>query len=210
MTRSQLKTLFRRRVHDVEGIQWSDTEQNEICNLAYSKVQKEIVKVRSDAFLFWDYLDTVVGQSLYPLPATFGVRRVGLKASAADTTWSKLSKKEWEALMDMASGSRLTKTYYTLPNDIWLGIYPAPTAAVPAGIELVHTPILALSDDAEVPRIKLPIHDAIALWMVIIAKGETDEDGALAKAELNNLIEDLPFWYTSNTDEPEKLQIVGV
>jgi hypothetical protein len=208
MTRTQIETLFRRRVHDVEGIQWSAAEQHDLANLAYSKVQKEIVKVRADAFLHWDYINTAAGTNLYPLPATFGVRRVGYKASAADTAYAKLSPKGWEQLMDM--GTSLTKPYYALPNDLWLGIWPAPSANVVAGIELVHTPILALAADDEVPRIKLPLHDAIALWMVIIAKGETDEDGALAKAELNNLLEDLPFWYTANTDEPDKFQIVGM
>jgi len=209
MTRAQIKTLFRRRVHDVEGIQWSDAEQNDLINLAYAKVQKEIVKVRPDAFLYWDYMNLTAGVSLYPLPATFGVRRVGVKAAASDTTYTKLSKKEWEAVMD-GLGDGSLRQYYALPNDIWLGIYPAPTSTIVNGIELVHTPILALSDDAEVPRIKLPLHDAIALWAVVIAKGETDEDGMLAKNELNNLIDDLPFWYTSNTDEPEKFQVVGV
>jgi hypothetical protein len=206
MTRSQIKALFRRRVHDVEGVQWSDTEQNDIVNLAYSKVQKEIVKFRRDAHLYWDTIDAVAGTSLYPLPATFGVRRVELKPTAADG-YAKLHKKEWEDIMDLVDG---VTNYYCLPNENWLGIYPAPSTSVVSGIRLIHTPIMSLSTDDEVPRIKLPLHDAIALWAVLVAKGETDEDGQLAKEELANILGDAREWYEAPSDEAEKFQVVGV
>jgi len=205
MTRGQLKTLFGRRAHDVGLVQWSAIEVNEIINLAYSKVQKEIVKFKRDAHLFWDYVDTQPGVSLYPLPPTFGVRRIGLKGSSADTTWTKLHKKEYEDLLELSP--QATKTYYCLPNENWFGIYPAPASAIVRGIELIHCPIMALSDDAEIPRIKLPLHDAIALWAVIIAKGETDEDSAAAQQELANIMGDLNLWYEAPSDEPDKFQV---
>ena len=207
MTRGQIKTLFLRRVHDVSAVQWTDAEQNDLVNLAYSKVQKEIVKFKRDAHLYWDTLNSVAGTSLYPLPATFGVRRVGLKASAADTVFTKLSKKEWEDIMDLTTG---VTSYYCLPNENWLGIYPAPSTSVANGIEVIHCPIMSLSDDAEVPRIKTPMHDAIALWAVIIAKGETDEDAQIAKEELANILGDVGQWYEAPSDQAEKFQVVGV
>jgi len=198
--------LFLRRVHDVSAVQWSPAEANEIINLAYSKVQKEIVKVKRDAHLYWDYINTVAGTSWYPLPATFGIRRVGFKAAATDPTYGKLEPKNYEDIYEFTTGT--TGTYYTRMGE-WIGIFPPPSAAVVAGIELIHTPILALSDDAEVPRIKLPLHDAIALWAVLIAKGETDEEGQLAKEELVNIINDLGQWYEADTDTPDKFQVTG-
>lgn len=208
MNRGQIKTLFRRRVHDVDGIQWSDAEQNDLVNLAYSKVQKEIFKHRRDAHLFWDYINTAAGVSWYPLPATFGVRRVGLAESVAvPMSYAKLPCKAYEDIVELSTGA--TRACYTLMGQ-WLGIFPAPASVVAAGIEVIHTPVMTLAADADVPRIKLPLHDAIPIWAAIIAKGETDEDTTRDKEDLGAILGDLGDWYQIDSDSIDQFQVVGV
>lgn len=205
MTLAQIRTLVRRQVNDVDSVEWSDAEMLSVINLAYAKVQKEIAKVDPEAHLFWDYMAATATVSWYPLPATFGVSEVGLKSAATDTVWTRLNKKTYEDIKGLSS----TENYYCLRGQ-WLGIFPAPSTTVANGIELIHTPIMALALDADIPRIKLPLHEAVAYWTKDILLGDTDEDSAATRQRLADIINDIPLWYQTNSDDPDRLQVKGL
>lgn len=201
-TRAELRTILRRRIHDVPGVQWSDAELNDLLNLAYAKVQKEVVKVLPTAHLFWDRINIVAATAWYPMPeSSFGIRRVGL-LDPTTGLYTKLRPKDYEDIRE----SNLVTTYYSLMGQ-WIGIFPVPTANLVAGLEVIHSPLMAMAIDADVPRVKVPIHDAIADWAVVLCLGETDEAAAEAKARLQDMINDLPFWYDVNNDEPVRLRV---
>lgn len=205
MTRAQIRTMLRRQIQDVDAVEWSNAELNDIINLAYAKIQKEIFKVWPEAHLFWDYMDVNATVSWYPLPATFGISEFGMKSAASDTTWTRLDPKTYENIKDLTG----TKYYYCQRGQ-WIGIFPAPSTTVTNGLELVHTPIMAMSADTDLPRIKLPLHEAIVYWAKDICLGDSDEESQATRQRMADIVNDLPYWYEQKTDDPDKIQVLGL
>lgn len=207
MTRGQIRTLLRRQVQDVPGVEWDDSELNEVINIAYAKVQKEIVKAFPEAHLMWDYMNTSTSDPWYPLPQTFGIKRVGLKQYSTDTKYTKLEPKGYSELQD--KGSSMTSTYYALRGQ-WIYLSKLPASVVANGLEIVHAPILTMAADSDVPRIKSPLHDAIIYWSGLILMGETTETTNELRTRLAETLNDLPSWYDQPGDTAEKLEIQGL
>ena len=206
MNLGQIRAMLQRQLQDISGVEWNDTgELNALINMAYYNLQKEVFKRIPDAHLYVDTAPTVVGTSWYPLDDTFGIHRVGYKADGTATSHSKLQRKDYEDIVDLTG----TTTYYTQKGQ-WIGIFPAPSAAVADGIELWHTPIMSLALDADVPRLKLPLHYPIVLWARMIAIGDTGEEAGETRERLKEVIDDLPLWYEIMTDSPDRLRIEGV
>lgn len=222
MNRSALREILRRNINDpVSGGLFSDEELNDILNIAYANIQKEIRKINPEAHIFWDYINSIAGESWYPLPETFGIKRVGLKDTSASTNWSKLDKKVLDDI-DPVARPVTTKDGVLLPNNQvnilgqfyarvgqWIGIFNPPTASVTNGIQLLHSPIMSMAADSDYPRIKVPTHMGIVWWAKLLAKGETDETAPETKARLAELMGDLPTWYDYDTDANERFQVVA-
>jgi len=198
-----MRTILRRNLQDVPEVQWANDELNELLNVGYSMVQKEIRKWVPNAHQYWDYINTVAGTNWYPLPNTFGIRRVNLK-NATTNTYDKLTLKDYDDIKDQTG-----LDYYYAKEGQWIGIFPAPLTMT-NGIELVHVPIMAMATDDEVPRIKTPLHPGIVWWAKLIAKGETAEQDGSEQARLRELISDIPTWYDVTTDVPEVIGIKGI
>lgn len=220
MTRGTIRTLLRRQIRDTDSVQWTDNnELDDVINIAYSYVQKEIRKSFPEAHIFWDYINTTAAESWYPLPQTFGLIQVGMKANASDTSYATLPgpkryrdigpKNVWSGGVIIAQPSDLSQTYYTIRGQ-FIGIFPAPPTAITSGIQILHNPIMALSADTEVPRIKTPLHMAILWWSKLILLGDTDETASETRARLNEIVTDIPFWYDQQLGEPEQLQVGGI
>jgi len=221
-----MRERLRRQVKEpAVGVTWSDSELNVVLNNAYTLVQKEIRKVYPEAHIFWDYVNTVAGVSWYPLPATFGLIQVGLKqiASTSDGDYAILQPKRYRDVGNRVtfSGavivpptSLTTQNYYTKRGQ-YIGIFPAPSTSAASnfavnppqlgGLQLLHSPIMSMSDDNDVPRIKEPLHYAIVYWAKILLSGETDTNMDDTRARLNELLSDLALWYDTQSDEPDKL-----
>jgi hypothetical protein len=209
MTRAQIRAKLRRRLNEEVGDSaggWTDVELNSEINDAYAWVQKEVYKIFPEAHLFWDYMNSTASTSWYPLPDSFGVSEVGLKAASTDTTFTRLDKKVYEDIKDLTTGYG---PYYCLRGQ-WLGIFPAPSAGVTNGIELVHTPIMTLSADTDVPRVKTPIHEAIVLKAKDSLLGDLDSQSAQNRQSLADYVNDLALWYEKHTDDADRLQVVGL
>lgn len=204
MTRGSMKTLLGRWLQDVSGVEWDDTEKNELLNLAYSKVQKEIVKAGyAEAHVYWDKMNTTAGESWYPLPATFGIFGVAL-SDGSGYKW--LGRPH--ALEDIEGSVDTATTRYCQVGQ-WIGLFPAPSAAVTDGIRILHCPVMQMADDAEYPKIKLPLHDAIVLWAKLIAKGDTDEgDNGETRARLQEIMGDLASWYDMRLGGETAIQVM--
>lgn len=205
MTRAQIRTRLRRFINDVDAVEWSDAELNSEINEAYAWVQKEIRKVNPEAHLFWDTMDVTSGTSWYPLPATFAVSEFGMKSAASDTDFTRLDKKAYEDIKGLTG-----VTYYYCRRGQWLGIFPAPSASVTNGLQLVHTPIMQLSADADIPRIKLGLHLAVAYRAAETLLGDTDENRPTMREKLGDIINDLPFWYDEDNDDADRFQVKGL
>jgi len=200
MTRGTIRTMLRRQIQDVPGVQWSSAELNEQIDATYSLVQKEIFKSFPEAHLFWDTMDVTAGTSWYPLPATFGIASIGLKSVSTATYFTPLKRKRYADILTVAS----VEQFYSRRGQ-WIGIFPVPAASVTNGLEIVHTPIMSMSEDTDVPRIKTPLHPAIALWAKLLLLGELDSQPDETANRLREMLSDIPNWYESHTDESDKL-----
>jgi len=197
MTLLTMRTLLRRFVNDVDGVEWSDTECNQALNESYYERQGEVQAIDPEAVIFWDNIDTTAGTSWYPLPPTFGVIQASLKGSAGDTDWTKLDHQLYDDIRAMSG----TSVYYTLRGE-WIGIFPAPSESVTNGIELMHRPIHTLTLDADQPRLKLPIHRAIVLGAKLFLLGDTNEESKEDERKLEALMKNATLWYGQQYDTP--------
>lgn len=216
MTRGDARVMLRRMIRDVDKVEWpDDVELNALLNQAYALVQKEVRKHCRDAHLIIDYIDTKVNTSWYPLPQTFGVKRVGLKSAAADVGWAKLAKKDYDYISGApatagGAATALSATYYALEGE-YIGIFPAPSAIVVKGIELIHHAVLAIDTgsaaDGDFFKLKTPLHIGIVWWAKLIALGETDESSGETRTRLSELFTDLGEWYCDQDDTPDRLSV---
>lgn len=213
MTRAQIRTLLRKQINDVSAVQWpTNGELDEIINMAYALVQKEIRKVDAEAHIFWDHLNLDANVSWYPLPPTFSVLQINLKDPSSGLYYPISpkryrdigSRKIWSGAVEVAAASISTDVHYTLRGD-WIGIFPAPAADLTDGLEVMHCPIMSLGVDSEVPRIKVPLHLAIVYWAKLICLGDTDEGSGETRTRLQEMLGDIGMWYNQNGDEAEKL-----
>jgi len=192
-----MRTLLRRFVNDVDGVEWSDAECNEALNESYYERQGEVQAIDPEAVIFWDNMNTTAGTNWYPLPPTFGVIAVSLKASAGDTNWTKLDHQLYDDIYAMTGES----VYYTLRGE-WLGIFPAPSESVVNGIELQHRPIHTLTVDSDEPKLKLPLHRAIVLGAKLLLLGDTNEKSAEDEKKLEKLMKNATLWQGQQYDTP--------
>ena len=197
MTRLQMRTMLRRFVNDVDGVEWSDDECNQALTESYYERQGEVQAIDPEAVIFWDNMNTTSGTNWYPLPPTFGVISVGFKSASSDTSFTKLDHQLYEDIKDLDG----TTTYYTLRGE-WLGIFPAPSASVTNGIELMHRPIHTMTIDADEPKLKLPLHRAIVLGAKLVLLGDTNEESKEDERKLEAIMKNATLWYGQQYDTP--------
>jgi hypothetical protein len=217
MNRGVIRSTLRRQIRDTQSVEWDDdNEVNELINVAYAYVQKEIAKSFPEAHLFWTLMNLTAGTSWYPMPSTFGISQIGMKGASSDTFFNTLKgpkryrdigpRTVFSGGTQIAQPADLNSTYWTIRGQ-WFGIFPTPTTSITDGIEIIHTPIMTLSDDNEIPRIKTPLHMAILWWAKLLLLGDTDENVAETRARLNEVLSDIPLWYDNSRAEPDQLQV---
>lgn len=198
MNRSEIRGIVRRQLQDPgTGVQWTNTELDTLIEQAYMFIQTRVFAHDPNAHISWDTLDTVADQSEYALPATFGIRRVGLKSTAADTVYEKLRRATYDDILESTS----TEARYAVMGQ-FIAIFPAPSSAVVDGIQLLHTPIMSMDSDDDVPVVKEPLHMAI-VWMTVLLASDEDEsrDVSQITGKLNSVLDSIPQWYQLHTDE---------
>jgi hypothetical protein len=192
-----MRTLLSRFINDVDDVEWTEAEKNEALNESYYEVQGYVQAIDPEAVIFWDNMNTTSGTNWYPLPPTFGVISVGFKSASSDTSFTKLQHQLYEDIKDLDG----TTTYYTLRGE-WLGIFPAPSASVTNGIELLHRPIHTLTVDSDEPKLKLPLHRAIVLGAKLFLLGDTNEESKEDQRKYDALLENAKLWYGQQYDTP--------
>lgn len=213
MTFLEATTRLGRLIRDTNHVQFSLQEKKDAINEAYALIQKEIRKVDPEAHLTWDYTNTVAGTNWYLLPDTFGVSLVSLKWATADTFYTALARKRYEDIKDQIvwSGavqvsSTVGGTFYTQRGQ-YIGIFQAPENSVVNGLEIIHSRIMSLSADTDIPKIKTPLHSALPLWSKLLLLGETEETSVETRQRLQEILGDLPTWYNISNDEADRLSV---
>lgn len=214
MTRGDLRTTLSRLIRDKNDVQFTSSEKNDALNDAYALIQKEIVKIDRTAHLTWDYTNTVADTNWYLMPESLGIVRVGIKFQTTDTLYTKLKRKDFLDIQDqpvwsgavIVGSSETHGTYYTQQGQ-YIGIFQAPENSVTDGLELVHWRVMSMSADGDIPKVKTPLHRAIAFWAKLLLLGETDESGSETRQRLQEIMDGLPNWYNQHSDNSDMLSV---
>ena len=206
MIRSTIRTLLRRNLQETTADNWSDTILNEIINVAYGLVRKEVRRVDREALVAWDLADITSGTQFYEKPeGTFGPLEVNVLDSGEYKPIRRID-------YDLTRPSTFNSSSPTFSNTVWfhrgkfIGLYPIPSVSVTDGLQFVHSYGETLSADSDVPGIHTDLHYAIVLWATILAKGETREDIQPVRVSLQAMIGDIGLYYGRDETEMETIR----
>jgi hypothetical protein len=198
MNRAEMITEVRRRANDPATSvlkQYSDAEIRTALGAALLDVQTEVMAINPGAFISIDTFDIVAGQSRYDKPPGFlSEYKLAIADSRYSSGWRPLIRSTMSQLDQRVSTANLVG-YQSLGR--WFTLSPTPANNLNQGMLLVWSYSLTMDDDAAVPLVPLPLHDAIvdlALVRLFIPTSEKDtRDEAMARASLR--LSQLPRWY---------------
>lgn len=200
MTRSQIRTMLRRRVQETTADQWTDSDLNDLINLAYQRVELDILTVNPQAFTSRYQADIVSGQDLYEKPAGFN-HELSFKLLDDDGVYKRM-----DMLSFVTNEARTNESTTKYAHwGAYFHLAPTPSTSVTAGLELDFIPSLSMTDDADVPKIAHPLHMAIVYHAQLLALGETGEEQKRAAEELQILVNKIPLYYQP-TGQPSSFE----
>jgi hypothetical protein len=201
-----MRTYLRRRLNEQTEDDWDNDILNEFLNIAVASIHKQIRKVDPEHLLYWEYRDTVAGTSWYEKPeGTRGVVFVGLKGTAAATTYTRLERRSHHVAREITGDEEAVYCH----RGEYIGIFPAPTTAVTNGIELIHAPTPELSADTDVPKLEVTLQYAAVCWAALIAKGESPEADNKDADELRRMLAEIPDDYGLGPDLGQPILLSG-
>ncbi len=212
MTRGTIRTLLRRQLGEVVAQNWDDPTLNDLANVAYHITQKEIMKLDPEAFLEWVRRDIEADKEDYPRPeGSWWPNQVRLKNTSTGL-YTRLKFKPFDEAETWTT-SNLTGNVWSR-RGIYVFIFPVPTVAVTAGLELIHVPTLTLAVDADVPKVPLGLHMALVYLAKIVALGETYQNYDKDVAMVEKILWDLGSYYSvtggeSLTFQPDIIKAIG-
>ena len=208
MNLSAIRTVLRRRINDVVSEVWDDSALNAVINMAYQRIEIEILKTDPEAFIETATCSVVANQSTYrkPTNSLYEIALLGLDTSTSLYT-TRYERKDYNQVFSRSTGA--TTVYVHLGN--YYLISPTPTQSLTAGLEVQHVPALVLSADTDVPVVHLNLHRAIILDADLLLQGETGE-GEEAKAvktqkDRDELLATIPSYYRRSAADPQKVRI---
>jgi hypothetical protein len=208
VNRSTIRTLLRRNIQETAEDNWSDTVLNELINVAYGLVRKEVRRVDREALVAWDLADIVSGTQFYEKPSgTWGPLEINLLDGGE---YKPIRRVDYDLTRPNTFSSNSFAP--TFSNTVWfhrgkyIGLYPIPTESITDGIQFVHSNAEMLADDNDVPSIHVDLHYAIVLWATILAKGETKEDLQSVRASLQAILGDIGLYYGRDESEMEAIR----
>jgi hypothetical protein len=193
MNRSSLRAMLKRRLYepDSENDQWTTDELNSFLNEGYRMTSLAAYQDNPSALLVVARRNLVADQNEYSWPYDM-VYDLSLGILNDEGKYSAIARRPLEMLLaNDAAASNPATTYQFADYGRFFYLSPAPTASVTDGIQLTYVPALALSDDAQVPHLRVHWHPLIAINAQILALGESSDQATSAIAERNALYADM-------------------
>lgn len=195
MTLATILTLLRRQLREVTPENWTDDVLKDIINVALAGIQNEILALDPEAFLEFVRRNIEADESYYARPdGSWWPNQVRLK-DATTGVYSKLEFKPFD-IAETWTG----KTVWSRRGR-YVCIFPAPEAAITAGLELINVPTLTLTADTDVPPVPIGIHMAIVYLSKLHALGETYQDASKDEAMVAKILGVLSKMYSTTGGE---------
>ena len=198
MNRLTMRGMLRRRLNEQappagEGY-WSNADLDELLNQASFWTQKKVMRINPLAFMAWYRASLQAGENFYRRPlGSWWEFEVAVKASPVASVYTKLERKPYKVVRDLVSGSAPVWS----KMGTYISIFPAPPDNISQGLQVIHTPLLSMSDDDSV----LDLHPSLHLLVVVkandLALAEVPETPARKDviAEYTELLSDLVMIY---------------
>lgn len=205
MNRGGMRDMLRRILMEDSADNWTDTELNEILNLALQSWQDYVLAVDPDAFLQWDYADLTVDERYYPKPV--GMRsevELGYKGDTSWTDYKPLELYGYQSLRRGIVGTRRESDTDPIPTEpsgkyahagdfFFLGWNPA--ATVSEGLEVSYVPHLTMAVDSDVPDLAIGLHYGVVVEAAIMALDETPEPTEKLEKKRDRLVNKIGLYY---------------
>lgn len=221
MTLATIRTVLRRYLNEVTSQSWADADLLPYINQGYWQICKEITKIDPMAFRVTELHNLVSGTTDYTLTisvkAQLGVMLVERKG-ANSTSYTKQSRLDLDqirrALLDgtlvTGGASGTDEGAYAVSGQDVVVLAPAPDANSANGLRITYRPVQSLAADGDIPNIPEPLHFAIVYAAQIAALGETYSETERIEKRLNEIIADLPFYWSRDDGEPLAWRPVGI
>lgn len=170
MNRAGMREILRRRLNESSADFWSDSALNTLLETAAYDVQCQLLVFNPLCLLNWMTTPITHDVQFYAKPVGFWWEyEFGVKLTAAATAYSYYdSPLPYKRLRDTQEAG-----YAHVGRHFYLS--PKPAEDVAAGIQLLYTPLLSMSDDTSVPDISPAYHMAILVKAHLLTFPETAE-----------------------------------
>lgn len=169
MNRSDMRAMLKDCLQEPVGAnvdQFSLAQLDALLNRGLLWVQMKIVRVNPAAILAVDTFGVVANKNIYPVPTgSIAIRKVfrtidGKRLALRPDAWMdvKYGPGVGENLVNVTKADRPVD-WSPFGRFIRLGATPNATSS--NAISVTYTPSLTMADDADVPQIPEPLHDAI-------------------------------------------------
>jgi len=195
MNRSTMRSVLRRRLNEQTPHNWTDVELDDLLNEALFWVQKKALRVNPLAFLTWTRTTLKKDESFYKRAVgSWWEFEVAVKATAAATTYTPLKRhpykeiREFESVQEVVGWAKM---------GTFIAILPAPPEDIVDGLQVIHTPLLTMAVDTDVPDLHLSLHTMVVVKANQLALQERPESpqSAPVMAELKDLDADIVLVY---------------
>lgn len=194
MTRGSMRSVLRRRLNEQTPHNWQDTELNELLNEAAFWAQRQVLRLNPLAFLAWFRTGLVANESFYKRPVgSWWEFEVAVKETAGATTYTPIDRGAYKAIRTLERG----QTGRWAKMGTFLALFPASVENIPDGLQIIHTPLLSMSEDTDVIDLHLSLHMMVVAQANLFALMERPETPAKndVKVELKGYLDDMPYVY---------------
>jgi hypothetical protein len=200
MTRAQQLTMLRRRLQEVTAAQWTDAVLNTNLNLGLSYMQKKVLVVDPEAFIYTDTTPLVNAQRDYPKPVGFNYEIAVYISTNGGTSYTLADAVDYRTIIEAeASG-----VCYAHKGRFFV-LYPTPSGASAAGLKIEWVPTLSMGSDDDVPDLNTNLHEGIVYRAEMISLGDTSQEAQVAAVELKAVVDDIKMYYRKSA-VPERIR----
>jgi hypothetical protein len=222
MIRSALREVLRRQINEVAAQAWTNAELDVYLDIGVQAIAKEIYKIDPMAFRSTELINVVSGTTDYALATTVqdqsGIMLVE-RMGPSSTSYTQQTKMDLDIIRSyLLSGVLVgvpnllnhTDGVYAVSGLGTVVIAPAPTANVTSGLRVTYRPVFTLASDSDAPPFPEPFHIGVIYAAKLAALGETWSETERVEKRLNELIADLPFYFSRDDGEPAALRPQGI
>jgi hypothetical protein len=222
VTRSELRTVLRRQINEVTAQSWTDAELNVYVNIGVQAIAKEIYKIDPMAFRSTELINVVSGTTDYNF-ATAVQDQLGVmlveRMGPNSTSYVHQTRADLEVVRDyllngvlvgLPSITNRIDGVYAISGMGTVVIAPSPTQNVTSGLRITLRPMFTLASDSSEPLFPEPFHIGVIYAAKLAALGETWAETERVEKRLNEVIADLPFYFSRDDGEPQAFRPQGI